>query len=128
MQTTMYLLLNFIIIALIAFIMEVYKKVIRKDNYSKYECWGIGLFLSMLGVLILRLTGTMKFVFNSYLNAYLWVDYILYVIGYYFVQFKFDMGVIKKLFKSILKTLLDKTNLTEEQKDIVLDKLTTKKE
>lgn len=127
MQTTMYLLLNFVIIFLIALFMEIYKKSIRKNNYTKYECWGIGFFMSALGVFILRLTGTMYFPFNTYLNAYLWVDYALYVLLYYVIQLKFDMVVIKKILKSLIMSVLDNTDLTDEQKEFIADKLTAKK-
>ena len=123
----MYLLLNFVIIFLIALFMEIYKKSIRKNNHSKYECWGVGFFMSMLGVFILRLTGTMYFPFNTYLNAYLWVDYALYVLLYYVIQLKFDMLVIKKILKSLIMSVLDNTDLTDEQKEFIADKLTAKK-
>lgn len=126
LELTLYILLVLGILFLTSFLMEIYKKLIRKDKAKKWECWIIGAVFSALGIELLHLSGALYLVFHNMLGAKEWLDYSIYVILFYYCQLKVDMKVIKGLIVSLSKTLIKKTSLTEEQKKIIISSLEEK--
>ena len=126
LELTLYVLLVAGVVFLTSFLMEIYKKIIRKDNAKKWECWLVGAFLSAVGIEILHLTGAIYLVFHNMLNAREWVDYILYIIIFYYCQLKVDMKIIKSLIRSLTKSIIRKSGLSEEQINLIIASLDEK--
>ena len=122
-ELTLYIILVLGIIFITSFFMEIYKKIIRKDNAKKWECWLVGAVFSAVGIELLHLSGALYLVFHNMLGAKEWLDYSLYIIIFYYCQLKVDMKVIKGLILSLSKTLIKKSSLTEEQKKIIISSL-----
>ena len=122
-ELTLYIILVLGIIFITSFFMEIYKKIIRKDNAKKWECWLVGAVFSAVGIELLHLSGALYLVFHNMLGAKEWLDYSLYIIIFYYCQLKVDMKVIKNLILSLSKTLIRKSSLTEEQKKIIISSL-----
>ena len=122
-ELTLYIILVLGIIFITSFFMEIYKKIIRKDNAKKWECWLMGAVFSIIGIELLHLSGALYLVFHNMLGAKEWLDYSLYIIIFYYCQLKVDMKVIKGLILSLSKTLIKKSSLTEEQKKIIISSL-----
>ena len=122
-ELTLYIILVLGIIFITSFFMEIYKKIIRKDNAKKWECWLVGAVFSAVGIELLHLSGALYLVFHNMLGAKEWLDYSLYIIIFYYCQLKVDMKVIKGLILSLSKTLIKKSSLTEEQKKTIISSL-----
>lgn len=125
-ELTLYALLVAGVIFLTSFLMEIYKKVIRKDKVKDWECWIVGGILSVVGIEILHLTGALYLVFHNMLDAREWLDYILYIIIFYYCQLKVDMKLIKSLIRSLSISIIKKSGLSKEQTDIIISALNEK--
>ena len=126
LELTLYVLLVAGIVFLTSFLMEIYKKIIRKDKVSKWECRLVGAFLSVVGIEILHLTGALYLVFHNMLDAREWLDYVLYIIIFYYCQLKVDMKFIKAIIRSLSISLIKKSGLSKEQIDIIVSSLNEK--
>lgn len=125
-ELTLYVLLVTGIVFLTSFLMEIYKKLIRKDKFKRWECRIIGAILSAIGIEILHLSGALYLVFHNMLNAKEWLDYALYLIIFYYCQLKVDMKLIKALIKSLSISLIRKSGLSKEQTEIIVSALEEK--
>ena len=120
-QIAIYCVLLISIVCLIAGLMEIYKKSIRKGKAKPWENYLIALILSIGSLVILVLSDSFKPVL-SMIGADLWMDYVSYVILIYFMQFNVDKKIIKKIVRSFVSNFLEKTGLDEDQiKEILKD-------
>ena len=120
-QIAIYCVLLISIVCLIAGLMEIYKKSLRKGKTKPWENYLIALILSIGSLVILVLSDSFKPVL-SMIGADLWMDYVSYVILIYFMQFNVDKKIIKKIVRSFVSNFLEKTGLDEDQiKEILKD-------
>lgn len=104
-----------------AFLMEVYKKNIRKNKSNPWENWLMGGIMSLVCVALLHFSGMMYPLFNKLFNAKLWLDYMLYILLFFIGQWKADMVVIKRVVKSLLtRWIKDNAKLNDSQVEEVL--------
>lgn len=97
--------------------MEIYKKTIRKDKFKSWECWALGVVISALYMLFLKVSGVFYPMMNDLFGAKLWLDYSLHVGIFYFLQFNMDMHIVKKLVKSLVMQWL-KSNLGMDKEEV----------
>ena len=126
LEITLYALLILSVIFGASALMEVYKKIVRKNNHKNWECWIIGGALSLICVEILHLAGSLYLVFHNMLGAKEWLDYILYIVLFYYCQLKLDMLVIKKLIRILCKNLIRSLGLTKEQTEEIIEAIDKK--
>lgn len=98
---------------------EFYKKGIRKDKAGLFEIKTIAFFLSVIAIGLLVVLNIFQPLIQI-IGAPFWADFLLYVFLFYMVQRVADMKLIKKAFKSMVKPLLQRAGLTEEQIDAIL--------
>lgn len=98
---------------------EFYKKGIRKDKAGIFEIKSIAFFLSVIAIGLLVVLNIFQPLIQI-IGAPFWADFLLYVFLFYMVQRVADMKLIKKAFKSMVKPLLQRAGLTEEQIDLIL--------
>ena len=98
---------------------EFYKKGIRKDKAGLFEIKTIAFFLSVIAIGLLVVLNIFQPLIQI-IGAPFWADFLLYVFLFYTVQRVADMKLIKKAFKSMVKPLLQRAGLTEEQIDAIL--------
>ena len=125
-ELTLYVLLVAGVVFFTSFLMEIYKKLIRKDKVKRWECWIMGAILSAVGIEVLHLSGALYLVFHNMLGAKEWLDYVLYIIIFYYCQLKVDMKIIKSLIKSLSISIIKKSGLSKEQIDIIISALEEK--
>lgn len=126
LEITLYGILIACIIFLASFFMEIYKKIIRKNKCKDWECRLIGAVLSIGCVLLLYFTGALYPIFNKILGAYIWVDYLMYIILFYFSQLKLDMLVIKRIVRALVKCLIKNIGLDKGQVEIIIQAIEEK--
>lgn len=119
-QLLVYILFLTLEIFGIASIMEVYKKTIRKDRAKKWEIHIIAGLLSGIGVLILCGLHIFKPILGI-LDAPIEADYVLYFLGFFFLQKSADMNIIKGITKVCLKTLLSSYGFNDKQIEEILN-------
>ena len=98
---------------------EFYKKGIRKDKAGLFEIKTIAFFLSVIAIGLLVILNIFQPLIGL-IGAPFWADFLLYVFLFYTVQRVADMKLIKKAFKSMVKPLLVRAGLNEEQIDAIL--------
>ena len=125
-EITLYALLVLGVIFGASFLMEIYKKVIRKNNHKNWECWLVGGIMSLVCIEILHLTGALYLMFHNMLDAKEWLDYILYIGLFYYCQLKLDMLVIKKLIRILCKNLIRNLGLNKEQTEEIIEAIDKK--
>ena len=108
----------------VASLMEVYKKSIRKNKATTWEIRGVGLVASALAIGVLILAQVFQ-PFLGLIGAKLWMDYLFYVLVFYFLQMQADMKVVKKIVKSLVKAYLISKRLPKEQVDEILGAIKT---
>lgn len=119
-----YLILLVIEVFGVSFLMEVYKKGIRKNKSKAWENKVVGALLSMLCVALLHFSGMIYPLFHTMFKAKLWLDYLLYVILFFIAQWKADMVVVKKAIKSLVtQWVKDNAKLTDAQISEILSLL-----
>lgn len=113
-QVMIYATFIFLEIFGISSLMEIYKKMIRKDKAKKFEIYLIAEVLSTLAVAILVILNIFKPILGL-IGAPLWADYIFYNIIIYIFQLQADMKIIKKLIRSCTSEFLKSKGFTNEQ-------------
>ena len=108
----------------VSFLMEVYKKGIRKNKSKAWENKLIGALLSVVCVAFLHFSGMIYPLFHTMFNAKLWLDYLLYTILFFIAQWKADMVVVKKAVKILVaQWVKDNAKLTDKQVSEILSLL-----
>lgn len=117
-KVMIYIVMNCLLIFSVSFLMEFYKKRIRKDRAKGWENKLLGFFLSCVCVGILVGINIFQPVLGL-LGAPLWADITLYLIVFYILQLQVDMKVVKTLFRAFTVSLLQKAGLDKEQAEQV---------
>ena len=121
-QVMIYTAFIFLEIMSISSIMEIYKKMIRKDRAKKFEIYIIAEVLSAFAIAILVLLGIFKPILGL-IGAPLWSDYVFYNILIFIFQMQADMKIIKKLIKSCASELLKAYGFTAQQIEDVFNSI-----
>ena len=112
----------------VSFIMEVYKKKIRKDSFKVWEVRIIGFILSACCVHLLHFSNMIYPLFNIMFEAALWLDYLIYLILFYVLQLNVDMHLMKKIIKSLaIQWLKTSTGLDASRIEEILNEIEEKK-
>lgn len=108
----------------VSFLMEYYKKFIRKDKATKWENRVLGIIMTILSILFLKGCGMFYPLLNSLFNAKLWLDYLIHIVVFYVVQLKTDMLFMKKAVRMLItQWLKNNAQLTEEQSKVLMQAL-----
>lgn len=117
----LYVVIVLLMVLGISFLIEAYKKFIRKDKAKKWEIRLVALILTIGIVVILNVIHIFQPVLQL-LGAPLWADWIFYTIILYILQLQADMKIAKKLFKMLIKNILVKAGLTSDQANELIEK------
>lgn len=124
MSTTkvlIYIIFIFCGALLVSFLMEIYKKSIRKNNYHKAECWVFGGVLTVLFVAFLKFCGMFYPMLNNMFGAKLWLDYGMHLVVFYIIQLNVDMHLAKRIIRSlVMQWLKSNAGLKDEQIELLL--------
>ena len=120
-STQLFIYLAFIALEIlgVSTAVEYYKKGIRKDKAGVFEIKSIAFFLSVIAIGLLVVLNIFQPLIQI-IGAPFWADFLLYVFLFYTVQRVADMKLIKKAFKSMVRPLLQRAGLNEEQIDLIL--------
>lgn len=124
MSTTkvlIYIIFIFCGALLVSFLMEIYKKSIRKNNYHKAECWVLGGVLTVLFVAFLKFCGMFYPMLNNMFGAKLWLDYGMHLVLFYIIQLNVDLHLAKRIVRSlVMQWLKSNAGLKDEQIELLL--------
>lgn len=113
----------------VSFLMEMYKKKVRKDNFKVWEVRLLGLLLSAACVMLLHFSDLIYPLFRSMFGSDLWLDYLIYLVLFYFLQMNVDLRILKGVIKSlVLQWLRSTTGLSEDTLEEILDKIKKERE
>ena len=120
-KVLVYIIFIFCGALLVSFLMEIYKKSIRKNNYHKVECRIVGGMLTVLFVAFLKFCGMFYPMLNNMFGAKLWLDYGVHLIVFYIIQLNVDMHLAKRIIKSLVRQWLkSNAGLGDEQIELLL--------
>lgn len=121
-QVLVYIIFIFCGALFVSFLMEIYKKSIRKNNFHKAECWTIGGALTVLFIAFLKFCGMFYPMLNNMFGAKLWLDYAMHFVLFYIIQLNIDLHLAKRIVRSLVKQWLkSNAGLNDEQINLLLE-------
>ena len=122
LQIVIYFLLIGFLIFGISFLIEFYKKKIRKDKITHNEVHIVSFILSSLAIVALdRLHVFIPFIHYYFPEAPLWLDYVVGIAIIYILQYQADMKILKNLIKMAALNIISKYGIVLNKED--LDKI-----
>ncbi len=96
----------------VSFFMEFYKKEIRNNRCSVVEIRAVGFILSVLCVILLGVSNLMYPLLNRMFGSSMWLDYLVYLMSFYFMQMESNMKIVKRMVGALaLRWLTDHTGM-----------------
>lgn len=124
----LYILFILFEVLFVSSIMEIYKKNVRKDHFNLWEIRALALVFSVGCVALLDCSELLYPLFSDMFGSDLWLDYLIYLIIFYFLQLKCDMLIVKKAMKSLaLSYIRNMTGLDKESLEEILKKIEEEK-
>lgn len=98
----------------ISTLVEIYKKLIRKDKTGVWENRIVSFILSTGAVFFLDYIHIFLPMLGQ-LGAPAWVDHVAYIVVFYILQLFIDMKIVKKIIKAMAYRYLKRAGFSDEQ-------------